>query len=165
MLKNVDILGNLGIIVGRSKQNCVLKADEVQAASRTLFSYPVSTWCHRRQMAICPIVMALAFRAPLFNRQPHDTAPDALYLLWTAPLICFCGWYAPFGNRFTFTDPTALLQRTCQFFWHHNISTRSRRDVGCLLHHRRTPTAIGSNTMHLSEVPRSIPKNRAAPLR
>ena len=61
--------------------------------------------------------------------------------------------------------PTALLQRTCQFFWHHNISTRARREVGCLLRHRRTPTAIGSNTAGISEIPRSVPKNGAASLR
>ena len=64
---NVYILGNLGIIVGHSNQEPVLDLDEVQATSRTLLSYPVSTRYHCRQMAPCSIVMALALRALLFN--------------------------------------------------------------------------------------------------
>ena len=64
----MDILRNLGIIAGRCKQNCVLNADEVQAASRALFSYPVSTRYHRWQMGIHSVVVALAYRAILSSR-------------------------------------------------------------------------------------------------
>lgn len=64
----MDILRNLGIIAGRCNQNLLLNLDEIQTASRTLFSYPLSTRHHRRQLGIDPVAVALADRVILPNR-------------------------------------------------------------------------------------------------
>ena len=66
--KKVDIFMDIGIIARRSKHDLALNSDEIQTASRALLSYPVSTRCHRRQMAICPVTVVMAFRTSLFNR-------------------------------------------------------------------------------------------------
>ena len=61
--KKVNIFGDIGIITERSKYNPVLDPDEIQAAPRALFPYPVSTRHHRRQMGLRAVVVALVFRA------------------------------------------------------------------------------------------------------
>ena len=66
--KKVNIFGDIGIIAERSKYHPVLDSDEVQAAPRALFPYPVSTRYHRRQMGLRAVVVALVFRATQSDR-------------------------------------------------------------------------------------------------
>ena len=121
---------DLGIIAGRSNQNPILNADEVQAASRALFSYAVSTRHHRRQMGYlsrcCGSGFLCYFVLSVVSWRGSGGGISATGCCISPFLQAVCSvWKPPYIHRFA-----TLLRSTHQFLRHNDISTRTRGKRG-----------------------------------